>query len=67
MTNQELQIGSEVWHKSGGPKMVVIDINTDVKGSVTCRWWNPEKNLFDQGSFLATELTDKDPKPQRLI
>lgn len=54
--------GSDVWHKSGGPKMTVIGYDDYGDGrKVKCRWWDAKTKGFDHELFFDEELVDQDP------
>ncbi|MDP4200372.1 MAG: DUF2158 domain-containing protein [Bacteroidota bacterium] len=58
MANQTWKEGDEVWHKSGGPKMVVDEVSAQGL-TITCKWHlNGE---FKTQDFHPNALTNKDP------
>jgi uncharacterized protein YodC (DUF2158 family) len=56
------KIGDVVWHKSGGPKMVVNGTNAGKnENRILCEWWDEAKSYFNHADFGPEELTDKTP------
>lgn len=51
-----MRIGqTQVQHKSGGPDMVIAEINGDM---ITVRWWDEEARVFKKDVFNKAELRD---------
>ena len=67
MSEQTFAVGTEVFHKSGGPRMVVAGFGrygmAATQETYKCRWFN-EKNQVQEDTFLPEELKPA-PEPQR--
>lgn len=52
------KVGDEVFLKSGGPKMTVIDPNWNKQpGRVKCQWFSSKDDIFKSGVFAEEALT----------
>ena len=52
------KVGDEVFLKSGGPKMTVIDPNWNKQsGRVKCQWWSSKEDTYKTGIFAEEVLT----------
>lgn len=60
MSEQAFAVGTEVVHKSGGPRMVVVGYGrygmAATQDTYKCRWFN-EKSQVQEDTFLPEELT----------
>lgn len=52
------KVGDLVRHKSGGPKLVVDNIDRTV---VYVSFWNAKENKFSQAEFMAAALVPTTP------
>ncbi len=69
--SEEVKVGDVVRLKSGGPKMVVVAIDTtqfDTELSAWCEWFD-EKNKPQKETFklIAVEKADLSPKRPKVI
>lgn len=56
MARAEFEIGDIVVHRSGGPRMVFIDLADKDEQQLVCRWFDPTERMFTFANFRSHEL-----------